>query len=54
MRRVAFFDIDGTLVTGGPAKDAFCEAMIDTFGTMGNVEEVALVVKQIHKLLENF
>ena len=41
MRRVAFFDIDGTLVTGGPAKDAFCEAMIDTFGTMGNVEEVS-------------
>ena len=41
MRRVAFFDIDGTLMTGGPAKNAFCGAMIDTFGTFGNVEEVS-------------
>ena len=41
MRRVAFFDIDGTLMTGGPAKNAFCGAMIDTFGTVGNVEEVS-------------
>ena len=41
MRRVAFFDIDGTLLTGGPAKNAFCGAMIDTFGTVGNVEEVS-------------
>ena len=41
MRRVAFFDIDGTLLTGGPAKDAFCEAMIDTYGTMGNAEAVS-------------
>ena len=41
MRRVAFFDIDGTLMTGGPAKNAFCGAMVDTFGTFGNVEEVS-------------
>ncbi|MBU01392.1 MAG: haloacid dehalogenase [Gemmatimonadetes bacterium] len=41
MRRVAFFDIDGTLMTGGPVKNAFCGAMIDTFGTVGNVEEVS-------------
>ena len=41
MRRVAFFDIDGTLMTGGPAKNAFCGAMIDRFGTVGNVEEVS-------------
>ena len=41
MRRVAFFDIDGTLMTGGPAKNAFFGAMIDTFGTVGNVEEVS-------------
>ena len=41
MRRVSFFDIDGTLMTGGPAKNAFCGAMIDTFGTVGNVEEVS-------------
>ena len=41
MRRVAFFDIDRTLMTGGPAKNAFCGAMIDTFGTVGNVEEVS-------------
>ena len=41
MRRVPFFDIDGTLMTGGPAKNAFCGAMIDTFGTVGNVEEVS-------------
>jgi len=41
MRRVTFFDIDGTLMTGGPAKNAFCGAMVDTFGTFGNVEEVS-------------
>ena len=41
MWRVAFFDIDGPLMTGGPAKNAFCGAMIDTFGTVGNVEEVS-------------
>ena len=41
MRRVAFFDIDGTLLTGGPAKDAFCEAMIETYGTAGDPEAVS-------------
>jgi len=41
MRRVAFFDIDGTLMTGGPAKDAFRTAMIDTFGTVGDIEGVS-------------
>ena len=41
MRRVAFFDIDGTLMTGGPAKNAFCGAMIDKFVTVGNIKEVS-------------
>jgi phosphoglycolate phosphatase-like HAD superfamily hydrolase len=38
MRRLLLFDIDGTLVWGGPAKDAFQRALVDTFGTAGNVE----------------
>jgi len=32
------FDIDGTLVWGGPAKMAFGQAMLETFGTMGPIE----------------
>jgi phosphoglycolate phosphatase-like HAD superfamily hydrolase len=32
------FDIDGTLVWGGPAKVAFGQAMLETFGTMGPIE----------------
>ena len=38
MRRLLLFDIDGTLVWGGPAKDAFHAAMIETFGTAGDIE----------------
>jgi len=32
------FDIDGTLVTGGPAKAAFERAMLQTFDTTGPIE----------------
>ena len=45
MRRVILFDIDGTLISGGPAKDAFCEAMLKTFGTTGAVDEVSFAGK---------
>ncbi len=45
MRRVVLFDIDGTLISGGPAKDAFCEAMLETFGTIGDVEGVSFAGK---------
>lgn len=37
MRRLILFDIDGTLAEGGPAKEAFCEAMLSTFGTIGSI-----------------
>ena len=40
LRRAIFFDIDGTLVSGGPAKDAFREAMTETYGTAGDFAEV--------------
>lgn len=45
MRRIILFDIDGTLVWGGPAKDAFCEAMVETYGTAGDVEAVSFAGK---------
>ena len=45
MRRVILFDIDGTLVTGGPAKDAFRSAMIDVFGTAGDIEGLSFAGK---------
>ena len=45
MRRVVLFDIDGTLISGGPAKDAFCEAMLETFGTKGAVDKVSFAGK---------
>jgi phosphoglycolate phosphatase-like HAD superfamily hydrolase len=32
------FDIDGTLVWGGPAKMAFEQAMLETFGTAGPIQ----------------
>ena len=35
MRCLLLFDIDGTLVSGGPAKEAFEAALIETFGTAG-------------------
>jgi len=45
MRRIILFDIDGTLVWGGPAKDAFVDAMISTFGTPGDFERVSFAGK---------
>lgn len=38
MRRLLLFDIDGTLVWGGPAKDAFHRALVEAFGTAGDIE----------------
>lgn len=38
MRRLLLFDIDGTLVWGGPAKEAFHLALLETFGTAGDIE----------------
>lgn len=38
MRRLLLFDIDGTLVAGGPAKAAFHSALLDAFGTAGPIE----------------
>ena len=37
MRRLLLFDIDGTLVRGGPAKEVFESAMSEVFGTAGNI-----------------
>ena len=39
MTTLILFDIDGTLVTGGPAKEAFEVAMLDTFGRLGNAQD---------------
>lgn len=38
MRKLLLFDIDGTLVLGGPAKGAFHTALMETFGTAGPIE----------------
>ncbi len=38
MRRLLLFDIDGTLVSGGPAKQAFHSALLEVFGTAGPIE----------------
>ncbi len=38
MRRLLLFDIDGTLISGGPAKEAFHQALVETFGTAGDIE----------------
>jgi phosphoglycolate phosphatase len=38
LRRLLLFDIDGTLVLGGPAKDAFRVALEESFGTAGAIE----------------
>ncbi len=35
MRRLLLFDIDGTLLLGGPAKGAFLDALLEVFGTTG-------------------
>jgi len=40
MRSLVLFDIDGTLVRGGPAKEAFVDAMAETYGTAGPLAEV--------------
>jgi phosphoglycolate phosphatase len=45
MRRIVLFDIDGTLVWGGPAKDSFVDAMIETYGTPGDFERVSFAGK---------
>lgn len=37
MNHLVLFDIDGTLVAGGPAKDAFHLALLETFGTAGDI-----------------
>ena len=39
MRRLVLFDIDGTLVRGGPAKDAFHQAMLSVYGTAGPIQD---------------
>lgn len=38
VKRLVLFDVDGTLVRGGPAKDAFRVALVETFGTAGAIE----------------
>lgn len=45
MRRLILFDIDGTLVSGGPAKYAFERAMRETYGTIGDVAGVSFAGK---------
>jgi phosphoglycolate phosphatase len=39
MKTLLLFDIDGTLVRGGPAKDAFRAALVDTYGTTGPIDQ---------------
>jgi phosphoglycolate phosphatase len=38
VKRLILFDVDGTLVSGGPAKGAFEEALLEVFGTAGPIE----------------
>jgi phosphoglycolate phosphatase len=38
MKQLLLFDIDGTLVRGGPAKGAFQRALVDTYGTAGPID----------------
>lgn len=45
MRRLILFDIDGTLVSGGPAKHAFEAAMLETYGTVGDMGGVSFAGK---------
>jgi phosphoglycolate phosphatase-like HAD superfamily hydrolase len=45
VRRLILFDIDGTLVSGGPAKHAFEAAMVETYGTVGDVTGVSFAGK---------
>lgn len=37
--RLVLFDIDGTVLTGGPAKEAFHIALVEVFGTAGPIEQ---------------
>jgi phosphoglycolate phosphatase len=37
--RLLLFDIDGTLIAGGPARDAFAEALVAIFGTTGPIDD---------------
>ena len=56
MTHLILFDIDGTLVWGGPAKEAFLAAIDAAFGTVGPVGEVAFAGKtdpQIARALLN-
>jgi phosphoglycolate phosphatase-like HAD superfamily hydrolase len=45
MRRLILFDIDGTLLRGGPAKTAFVAAMAETYGTQGDPDRVSFAGK---------
>lgn len=45
MRRLILFDIDGTLVSGRAAKPAFEAAMIETYGTVGDLAGVSFAGK---------
>ena len=38
MNHLLLFDIDGTLVAGGPAKSAFHDALMAAYGTVGDIE----------------
>jgi phosphoglycolate phosphatase-like HAD superfamily hydrolase len=38
MQHLVLFDIDGTLLRGGPAKDAFHLALLEAFGTAGDID----------------
>jgi phosphoglycolate phosphatase len=37
--RLILFDIDGTLLSGGPAKEAFRSALVEVFGTPGPIQK---------------
>lgn len=39
MRTLILFDIDGTLLTGGPAKGAFRDALLEIYGTTGPIDD---------------
>jgi phosphoglycolate phosphatase-like HAD superfamily hydrolase len=45
MRRIILFDIDGTLISGGPAKHSFVDAMVETYGMPGDFERVSFAGK---------
>jgi phosphoglycolate phosphatase-like HAD superfamily hydrolase len=38
VRTLVLFDIDGTLVRGGPAKEAFHRALMHAYGTAGDIQ----------------